>query len=57
MNDDNKSIKCNVESCKYNNNNDNYCTLNEIKVSCTCDSCDACKKKQYAIVLKKENNL
>ena len=37
MNDDNKSIKCNVESCKYNNTNDNYCTLN--------DSCDACKKE------------
>ncbi len=45
MNDDNKSIKCNVEACKYNNSNNNYCTLNEIKVSCTCDSHDACKKE------------
>lgn len=45
MNDDNKSIKCDVEACKYNNSSDKYCTLNEIKVSSTCNSCDACKKE------------
>lgn len=45
MNDDNKSIKCDVESCKYNDNTEKYCTLNEIKVSSTCDSCSACKKE------------
>lgn len=53
MNDSNKSIKCEVESCKYNNKADSYCTLNEIKVSSTCDNCNARKKKQSVIVLKK----
>ena len=45
MDDSNKSIKCEVESCKYNNKTDNYCTLNEIKVSSTCDNCNARKKE------------
>lgn len=45
MDDNNKSIKCDVLSCKYNDNTDKYCTLNEIKVSSTCNSCDACKKE------------
>ncbi len=30
--DKNPSIKCTVEQCKYNNQNDSYCTLNEIIV-------------------------
>lgn len=48
--DKNPSIKCDVESCKYNNCNDNcgYCTLNEIKVSCTCPH-DAAEKKDVTI--------
>lgn len=45
MNDDNLSIKCDVESCKYNNNSSNYCMLNEVKISCTCNPCDTCKKQ------------
>ena len=45
MNDDNKSIKCNVAACKFNNSDNSYCTLNEIKVSCTCNKKDACKKE------------
>ena len=52
--DNNKSIKCDVESCKYNNASDNYCTLNEIKVSATCNGCDA-KKKQTICDSFKEN--
>lgn len=28
----NMSIKCSVQQCKYNNNSDNYCTLDVIKV-------------------------
>lgn len=28
----NQSIKCSVQQCKYNNTNESYCTLNEIKV-------------------------
>lgn len=30
--DINSSIKCSVESCKYNNEAKHYCTLNEIQV-------------------------
>lgn len=41
----NKSIKCDVESCKYHNKANDYCTLDEIKVSLTCSNCDACKDK------------
>lgn len=36
----NSSIKCNVESCKHNDSEKGSCTLNEIEVDCTCDSCD-----------------
>lgn len=45
MDDNNKSIKCDVLSCKYNDNNDKYCTLNEIKVSCNCKPDNAQKKE------------
>lgn len=31
--DKNQKICCTVESCKYNNNNDGLCTLNEITVT------------------------
>ena len=54
MNDNNKSIKCDVESRKYNNSSDNYCTLNEIKVSATCNGCNA-KKKETICDSFKEN--
>ena len=33
----NNSIKCSVNSCAYHCGEQNYCTLNEIKVGC-CDS-------------------
>ena len=39
MDEDNKSIKCDVENCKYNDSSCNYCTLNEIKVSSSCNNC------------------
>lgn len=53
MNDDNKSIKCNVESCMYNNENNEYCTLNEIKISATCNTCCTCKKETICDSFKK----
>ena len=28
----NESIKCTINSCKYNNSNESYCTLNQIKI-------------------------
>lgn len=36
------NIKCDVESCKYNDCKDGICELDSIKVSCTCknDECD-----------------
>ena len=51
--DNNKSIKCDVESCKYNNASDKYCTLNEIKVSATCSGCNAKKKQTICDSFKK----
>lgn len=41
---DNENIKCNVENCKYINENCSYCTLKSIQVSCECDPCD-CEEK------------
>lgn len=38
--DKKQTIKCNVESCKFNNSDDNKCELDEIQVSCTCDNDD-----------------
>lgn len=46
MNDDNKSIKCDVINCKYNDDATLYCTLNEIKVSSNKNNCDTCSKKE-----------
>ncbi|HBB30206.1 MAG TPA: DUF1540 domain-containing protein [Clostridiales bacterium] len=28
----NNSIKCSVQQCKFNNNSESYCTLNEIMI-------------------------
>ncbi len=33
--DTNKHIHCDVQDCKYNHRDSNYCKLNEIKV-CSC---------------------
>ncbi len=41
----NHNIKCDVESCKHNNCKENCCSLDEIKVSCTCNSDDATEKE------------
>lgn len=42
------NIKCDVNSCLHNNCDDNCCTLDEIKVSCDCNSDSATKKKETA---------
>ncbi len=34
----NHSIKCSVTNCAYHNHTEDYCTLNEIKVGCACDT-------------------
>lgn len=38
--DNNQTIKCEVESCKYNDE-EGTCELDEIKVGCDCDN-DKC---------------
>ena len=40
----NQKIKCDVESCKYNDCGKKLCCLDKINVSCTCD-CDSCNSK------------
>ncbi len=44
----NNSIKCNVESCKYNDCEEGNCTLEEIEVDCTCNNED-CKETKETI--------
>lgn len=36
----NSNIKCDVESCKNNNCEDGTCCLDEVCISCNCDSDD-----------------
>ena len=43
MDKNNEHIKCDVENCKYQNNDDNYCTLDEIKVTCSTNDEDCSK--------------
>ncbi len=40
-----QTIKCDVESCTYNDN-DNNCQLDEIKVSCNCSNNDVSDKEE-----------
>lgn len=40
----NQKIKCDVENCKYNDNSDEMCELDEIKVSCDCNNDKADKE-------------
>ena len=49
-----QNIKCNVDSCKYNDCSDNKCNLSEIKIGCNCGDvqckedtiCDSYKEKK-----------
>ncbi len=52
----NNSIKCDVESCEYNDSNENCCTLKEIKVSCNCEPDCARKKETICDSFKEKNN-
>ena len=38
MENENQKIKCDVESCDYQNNEGSYCTLDEIQVGSCCDT-------------------
>lgn len=39
-------IKCDVESCKHQNNEEGICNLEEIQISCDCnnDDCECCEE-------------
>jgi len=37
MKNKNQKIKCNVDTCKFNNYDEKLCSLSEIKVGCDCD--------------------
>lgn len=41
-----QTIKCEVESCKYNDDSNYLCTLDEIDVSCTCNKNNCNNKKE-----------
>ncbi len=41
-------IKCDVETCKYNNCEKGCCELDEVKISCTCNN-NCCKKTEETI--------
>lgn len=36
-----QKINCDVSSCKYVDEECEHCTLDEIKVTCDCDECEA----------------
>lgn len=44
----NTNIKCNVASCKYNDCDNDCCSLDEIQVSCNCRH-DAVSEKDSTI--------
>lgn len=46
--DKKQTIKCDVDTCKFNNTDDKLCELDEIKVSCICDS-DDCRSTDETI--------
>lgn len=42
MNKSNSSIKCDVSSCNFNNCEEGTCQLEEVCISCSCDSDKCC---------------
>lgn len=52
--DKNQRIKCEVQSCKFQDKTNNYCDLSEIEVGCDCNKKEAknigatiCKSFEY----------
>ena len=43
---DESKIKCDVNNCTHNNNKQNCCELDSVKISCTCDNteCNCCEE-------------
>ncbi len=52
--DNNQTIKCDVESCKYNDE-EGTCELEEIQVGCDCDN-DKCACSEETVCQSFEEN-
>lgn len=48
MKDKKQTIKCDVSSCKHNDDSEYLCTLKQIDVSCTCNQ-NNCSNKTETI--------
>ncbi len=50
-----KKIKCNVNTCEYNNKKNTCCDLDSVAISCTCknDEC-ACKEETICSSFKEK---
>lgn len=53
----NPSIKCDVETCTYNDCKTKYCKLKEIKVSCNCNNNEVNNKDETICNSYKKNEL
>ena len=51
----NQKIKCNVETCKHNDCEQELCQLSEIKVGCGCDDTN-CKDDTICVSFEEEKN-
>lgn len=50
----NKNIKCDVDTCKHNNKNEECCELESVKISCTCNN-DECECTEETVCQSFEN--
>ena len=51
---DNKSIKCDVDSCKHNNKDTSCCELDSVSIGCTCNN-DECERVEETVCQSFEN--
>ena len=50
----NKNIKCDVDTCKHNNKDEECCELESVKISCTCNN-DECECTEETVCQSFEN--
>jgi len=46
--ENNSNIKCTVESCAYHSKTQNYCSLPQIQVGCSCGTVTDCQGTECA---------
>jgi len=56
MEKERQKINCSVESCDYQDNNENRCTSNEIHVGCDCDNNNTTKEETICRSFKNSEN-